>query len=254
VALAGAALALGAGAASASAVTLSPELQALEAKSKELKITSERFTLDYIIKPATGQAVTITATGDGRTSPPRAEIKETVKGKRLVVRVVGSSIYLEYPGLARLDHGRPWVRASQSQLSAESGINPVSATGSFASSYALLGSEAEVEERVGPASVNGQETTEFTATVELERLTSLFSAKLRGELEKAGVATARVAIFIAPDGMPLQSVVDLGVEGGTITVSTSIVRVNGPVSVSAPPARKTISQAAFRALAKRLGG
>jgi hypothetical protein len=248
------ALALGAGAASASALTLSPELQTLEAKSRELKITSERFTLDYIIKPATGQAVTIMAAGDARTSPPRAEIKETVRGKRIAVRVVGSSLYLEYPGLARLDHGRPWVRSSQSQLSAESGINPLSATGGFASSYALLGSEAEVEERVGPASVNGQETTEFTATVDLDRLTSLFSAKLRGELEKAGVATARVAIFIAADGMPLQTVVDLAVEGGTITVSTSIVQVNGPVSVSAPPAGRTISQAAFKRLAKRLEG
>jgi hypothetical protein len=63
-----------------------------------------------------------------------------------------------------------------------------------------------------------------------------------------------VAIFIAPDGLPLQSVVDLSIEGGTITVSTSVVQVNDPVSVHAPPAGRTISEARFKALEKRIKG
>jgi hypothetical protein len=251
-ALAGAALALGVGAGNASAVALPPELQALEAKAKELKINSERFTLDYLIKSPAGKVVSVTASGEARTSPVRGEVKETVKGKTVVVRIVGSTIYAQYPGLGRLDHGRPWVRSTQSQLTSESGVNVASPTGSFSATYALLGSDAESVQKVGPVTVDGQETTEFAATVALDRLTSLLSSKLRTQLVKAGVTTAQVAIFIAPNGLPLQSVVNLAVEGGTVSVRTMILQVNGRVSVSAPPAGRTISEAAFKALEKRL--
>jgi len=254
IALARAALALGVGAQSASAVALSPELQALEAKSKELKITSERYTIDELIKDANGKTVSFTATGRERASPQRAEFKETIKGKQIAVRVVGKAVYVEYPGLGRLDHGRPWVRSSESQVSAESEVNLESGANRFSATYALLGSEAESVERVGTTSVAGQETTQFTATVAVDRLTSLLSSKLLAALEKAGATTARLAIFIAPDGEPLQSVLDISVEGGTITVSTSVVQVNEPVSVFAPPAARTISEAGFKALEKRLKG
>ncbi len=254
MALALAALTLGFCAAGASAVTLSPELQALEEKSKELKIASERFTIDYLVKAPSGKVVSVTGAGEERTSPPRAQVQETVKGKKVVVRVVGSTLYTEYPGLARVDQDRPWVRSSASRLSSESGIDFLSGASRFTATYALLGSEAEAVERVGPASVNGQEATEFTATVSLARLTSQLSASVRSELERDGVNTARVAVFIAADGLPLQSIVNISAEGGTVTVSTTVLQVNGKVSVSAPPAGRTISEARFKALEKRLKG
>jgi len=254
---AAAALAAGAlslGAAGAGAATLPPELQALQQKAETLKLTSERFVLNFLVKAPSGKETTLLGEGVAAVSPTRAQITESAGGKRVSIRVVGHSVYVNYQGLARVDGGRPWVRVPDKQLSEESGVDLTSGPQSAAQAYTQLDSAAESIKDVGPASIEGQATTEFTATINLQALLSKFGAKLVAKLKKAGVTSAALTEYIAADGLPVRSIATIGVEGGTISVTDTVAAINVPVSVRAPAASRTISYAQFKRLAKKLNG
>jgi hypothetical protein len=238
---------MGLSAASATATTaLPPELQALEQKAQSLKLNSERFSLNFLITEPSGKKISIAGSGVARLSPLAGEVVETAGSKRLVVRIIGNTVYLKYPGLARLDHGRPWVRSTESKLSAESGLNAAAAPQGLSSSFSLIDSAAESVQQVGPATVDGQATIEFTATINLSALLSRFGEKLVAKLQQAGVSTADLELYIAPNGLPVRTVTTIDVEGGTVTAANDILAADIPVSVSKPAAARTISEAVFK--------
>jgi hypothetical protein len=250
-ALAVAACSLGLGAAGAVAATAPPELQALEQKAESLKVTSERFELQFLVRAPSGKETTLLGEGVAAISPARAALTETADGKRLAIRVVGRSIFVEYPGLARLDGGRPWVRVPETRLAEESDVNLTAAPQSASQAYALLNAASTTISEVGPATVEGQPTTEFSATVDLDALLSRFGPKLVAKLQQAGITTATLQEYIAPDGMPVRTAVQVAAEGGTITATSTVLAVDVPVSVSAPPRGRTISDTRFVAIEHR---
>src|SRR5271165_1633597 len=159
LALAGAIGALGIAATGAGAsVALPPELQALEQNAKALKVSSERFSLTEAETAQFGEEVSVSLTGQELVSPPEGEFVETVSGKHVAVRFVGQNAYLAYPGLSRLDGGRPWVRRSLAAIDKEGGVNPSAVPASPAAGYELLNSAIESVREVGPATVAGQQT------------------------------------------------------------------------------------------------
>lgn len=250
--LSGAGVVLGwAPSAAAAAAALPPELQTLEQKAQTLHIASERFSLNFTIKERSGKETSIMGIGTEQTSPPEAQLVETVGSKRLIVRVLGNNLYESYPGLARLDGGRPWVHASESSISEETGVNPAEAPKSLSESFSLVNSAAEGVQEVGPATVDGQATTEFTARIDLAQLVSRFGATLVQKLQAAGIGDATLALYIAPTGLPVRTSISIPVEGGSITTTGDILATEVPVSVRAPSARETISQSEFRKLERK---
>jgi hypothetical protein len=251
LALAGAAAAFGWTASACAAAALPPELQALEQKAQTLHIVSERFMLSFAIEEPSGKQTTLTSIGTGRISPPEAQLVETVESKRLVVRVLGHDLYESVPGLARLDGGRPWVHVRESELSAQTGVNFAAAPQNLTESFSLINSAAEGVQEVGPATVDGQATTEFSASIDLAQLFSRFGAKLVQKLQSVGVRNASLTLYLAPSGLPVRTSVAIPVEGGSITTTSDILATEVPVSVKAPPARETISESEFEKLRRK---
>jgi hypothetical protein len=232
--------------------TLPPELQRLEAQGQQLHIESERFSMQFALKPPTGKETVINATGVGRSSPPVAsEINETVGSQRVVVRQIGHALYLRIQGIAGHDGGRPWVRVSENEVSEQSGVDFAAAPHDLSASFGLINSSAEDIQQVASTTVDGQSTTVFSATMDLEKFFSTFGVTLVHKLQSVGVKTATLELFIAANGLPVRTSVIIGVEGGTIAVTTDVLQINAPVSVHAPAPRTTISEAQLRKLSKR---
>jgi len=243
-------LCLGAGSAGAT-VVLPPELQALEQKAATLKITSERFSLTETVLASLEGEETVSIAGRSLLSPPEGEVSETIKGKHVVVRIVGHWAYLAYPGLARIDGNRPWVRTSVTALEKEGGVNPAAAPTSPAAGYQLLNSATESIKEIGPAVVAGQPTVEFSARVNIAGLISSFGPELVHALEAKDITTAGYTLYIAADGLPVKVEDSIEASGDQIVTTFMVLETNEPVTVRAPSRRRYISLAEFERVERR---
>jgi hypothetical protein len=258
---------------------LPPGLVALEQKMLALQLTSERFSASISIveqpsvKGPAGQfgnpfgrksSVTtelLSATGEASFTPPQANIQVSFLGLKFNERVIGTTLYLEEPFIARVDGGRPWVEERNQNL--EQSVNLGASTpgggaggaGSkvFAKTIETLNAARSIHE-VGQVTVDDQPTTAFKASVEVDRIGKPTRAQTRVR-RKLLRPLIGVEIFIAESGVPVRTIVRLEYRGhhGGLIVQSDILAVNVPVVVQAPPADKTISQARLdRLLARRL--
>jgi hypothetical protein len=143
------------------------------------------------------------------------------------------------------------VRVSESEISEQSGVDFAAAPHDLSASFELVNSSAEEVQQVASATVDGQATTVFSATVDLEKFFSTFGATLVHELQSAGVENATLELFIAANGLPVRTSVIIGVQGGTIAVTTEVLQINTPVSVHAPAPRTTIGEGQLHELSER---
>ncbi len=184
-------------------------------------------------------------------------------------RTIGSTTYTYEPSVAGLDGGRPWVRSrpkprpkphgALALLAAElAALAPTLTTtpseheGSFTKLIEDLDDAASVTEG-GPLVVDGQQVTEFTATISLK---TLLAGKLtRKELRAIGKhprqASIELEVFIAPSGLPVRTTGISQNRTGGIGLQTDILALEVPVVVQVPPANKTISGARLRKLERR---
>lgn len=166
---------------------------------------------------------------------------------------IGSTIYMYSPSLTHKDGGRPWVRL---QHVSAAGLFPfhgggssrievkAGGTGSYAELIDLLATANGNVSVVGPATVDGQQTTELTAAV-----TPL--ALIKGvPLKDIEEFPETLEVFVTDSGLPVRvtSIAQLGPI--TITDTTDVTAVNEPVTAKAPPKSKTIGEAKFFKLLK----
>jgi hypothetical protein len=211
-------------------------------------------------------------------------------------RVIGNTIYTYTPSLDRHDGGRPWLRSKQPSpelngesaglpalsdalapmLSAGGGRNASAAP--FAKLIEDVNGALSVQE-VGPMTVDGQQVTEFTASLSFAKLLSrkqleAFTKSLSslGELlsptgspkqreevkkhneettKKLSEATVELELFIAPSGLPVRMISVFGGRSAGIGGEEDILALEVPVHVHAPPARETIGQAQLRKLDRK---
>lgn len=234
-----------------------------------------------------------------RTEGLKLSSGHTLGGSTSAERTIGKTIYTYKPSVASYDGGRPWVRSKVEPAPKPSGdsakfaavidsLSPTFAGGTTGVSAGLFSKlieelgEAQSVQEVGPAAVDGQQVTEFTASVPLARLLSpaqleaitktssslgeLLSptgspkqqeaAKTRSEeaAKKLSEASVELELFIAPSGIPVRTVSVLGGRNEGIGVEEDILALDIPVVVHAPPARETIGEAQLRKLERKHRG
>lgn len=96
-----------------------PNLQALEQKMGELKVTSLRFSEQTSVTVPHGQSKILKLlklllgtgiSGEVTTSPTAGNVVLSLFGHPLTLRVVDGTTYFYLRALGRVDHGRPWVK------------------------------------------------------------------------------------------------------------------------------------------------
>jgi hypothetical protein len=234
-----------------------------------------------------------------RTEGPKLPGGHTLGGDTSTERTIGKTLYTYKPSVAGYDGGRPWVRSKAKPAPKPSGdsakfaavidsLSPTFAGGTAGGTAGLFSKlikelgEAQSAQEVGPATVDRQQVTEFTASVPLARL--LPPAQLEaitktssslGELlsptdspkqqeeatrrseeaaKKLSEASVELELFIAPSGLPVRTVSVLGSRNEGIGVEEDILALGIPVIVHAPPAQETIGEVQLRKLERKHRG
>jgi len=233
-----------------SAVVVPPDLQALEQKMDSLEVRTARVVGRVLLPPTgTSQGGNAPTTGDELTlageesfSPSALVTTVSVGGQQIgSTRRIGATDYNYDPSIASVDGGRPWVRLGRREASESFGSDPaLSTTGSsrlpFRALVRTLNGARAIQE-VGPATVDGQPVTEFTATLQLSELPP--SAR---QLLSKRHGTMKLSVFISASGLPVRTVVTVSAAGASSDATVDILAVEVPFPhLSAPPARRTIT-------------
>ncbi len=235
---------------------ISGELAAGDRGSNRL-ITTTSTTLSY-----SPRALTATSTLDGAFG------KHAIH-RQVTERLIGRSLYVDIPALARSDGGRPWVR-SEEQLTAKpqdggegepltaafSALTPALATvpqPGASGTFAGLGADFRAAQSIHqiasltPLTIDGQPVSGFTASIPVASLLAphVSPQQLRRLLASAkpDEKTAALELFIAPSGLPVRTAVELGAGAEGVAIQEDVLGLEVPLHVAPPPADRTITQA-----------
>jgi hypothetical protein len=237
-----------------SVTSIPAAVQPLIAKIEALAVNSERYTVTThasgtkTVKLSGGKrrkvskSATTSTAGEASLAPLVAKLYKKGSSGQLSSVAVGSQVYIYAPSPKR--KRRPWLRlggVSAATLFPFHGqSNPAvevnaGGTGTYDELIDLLASANGAVAVVGPAVVDGQQTTELKATVRplslIQGTTSKQSAELPEQLEA----------FVTEAGLPVRVIRSERFEGISVSETTDVLATNVPVTVKAPPARKTIS-------------
>jgi hypothetical protein len=256
--------------------SLPPNLQALEQKMGELKVTSLRFSEKTAISVPHSEAKILGflklllgggISGEETTSPPAGNVVLSLFGHPLTLREVGSTTYFYLRALGSKDHGRPWVKLGPGGLAELITVNgkhvkaktiaepkigePALAEPPFEGLRKALAGAQEVRE-LGPGTLYGQPVTSFLAVLEPEQLKRehLASAARLG-LPAPQSPTATLEVSLAQNGLPVRTVVTEHHQGTVISATVEIPAVNFPLVIEPPPASQTITIQKLRKLERQ---
>jgi hypothetical protein len=253
----GAALAAPAGGAASEAATPAPQgapvpsdLQTLEQKMNSLEVRTARVVGRVVLPessaPEAGKApkdAVLTVSGEESFSPSAMETTVSVGGQPIgSSRRIGATEYNYEPSLGLLDGGRPWVRLGRREASESFGDDPaLSMTQSsrmpFKALVSMLNGAGAIQE-LGPATVDRQPVTEFSATLKPSQLPP--SAR---QLLSKRRGTMKLGVFISASGLPVRTVVTVSAVGHSSDATVDILAVEVPFPhLKRPPARLTITQ------------
>ncbi len=269
-------LAAGAGAAVSSGAAASPlpppaaippQLAILENAMAQLRVNSERFsevTRGFVLgspnRVSSGRperlirtSIDVAALGEAGVSPAEGEVFLGPL-RRPTLIAIGSAVYqYEKPAKDSRRH-RPWVRSRSSESPAASilpfyGGSPfevkAGGSGPFARLINLLGAAVGQVGVGGQVSVRGQQTSEFTLTVEPRlQLKGITVEDLANFKQDWPIETLQV--FLTPSGLPIRVVAVIKSRDLNYTSTVEIFAINEPVAVKAPPARETIAASQVR--------
>jgi hypothetical protein len=232
------------------------QLQALEQKMQGLRFNSERFssvsrgqitvvdeTNGRPSRPAKHVSLDSDTIGEASVAPAEGAIFK-VHPRRPELIAIGSSLYER----GRSREHRPWVRSSahgeapaasilQFQGGGEAELS-LGGTGSYAGLFNLLGTATPPVIANGTAMVDGQATSEFTATVEPRALIKGLTVEDVHRFEKEP-PIGTLHLFLTESGLPVRVVSKLHLHDLDESSTIEILSVNQPVSVKPPPARLT---------------
>jgi hypothetical protein len=219
-----------------------------QAAAQAQKATS--YAADVTVQTTGTAATTISGTLQQQTEPSPLAVADfgsvTVQGQAIqggIDEIInGSGIYLKMAPLAK-ETGKPWLEIPASEMSQVSGasFSQLLQNGSNDPlvQAQMLSSSTNVK-KVGPATVNGVPTTEYTGTYPisagLAKLPAASRSKISSQLQQMGLTTEQFTVWL--DGQQQVRKVVSSAKGTSESVASTIVvtSVNQPVSASIPPA------------------
>jgi hypothetical protein len=226
-----------------------PSLASLEAKA--LKAEKAAFSFSGQTCAAPNQIISLT--GQAQLQPTLVvDGTESVAGRSLEVRFIGSKIYIYLAQIASRDGGKPWLAADLKKLSQISGLDfsqlldEVRQLSPGGASPLLKA--ASSFKPIGRATIDGQAVYAYSGSFAPDDLSKLglpgqLGKQTGAKLKQLGATEERVTTYVTADAVPLRTVTAiLKADHSILTVSTnSSQRLGHPITVSAPPADKTIA-------------
>jgi len=148
------------------------------------------------------------------------------------------------PSLSSVTGGKPWGKVTYADMASRFGglgqVGPALMTRTFPARSAATLRQAGDLRRVGDDQLNGVSATHYTGTVELATLVADLNlglsdeviTGLRQELQKSGVSSEQLDIWVDQRGYPVRQ--QAHDSAGTATVDYT--DYGGPQPISAPPA------------------
>ncbi len=257
-----------------SPIPVPPALQALEQKTLLIHFNTARlsgiFAFGELGPPVEEAELGAAAnkcksfvsytTATERISPPGFTGASQINDGPAVKQIdIGKTLYIYTPSAARYDGGRPWVRqtpatksSSDPALSALSTLSedqPTTSTGFFQRMIEEINDSSSVQE-IGLRTIDGQQATEFTATVPMARLLASRLSQKQIDAAKKGnklfshlaEAIVTIELYFTANGMPIRTIDVIGPRKEGVGVEQDILATGGAVSINRPPARLTIKQ------------
>ena len=164
------------------------------------------------------------------------------------MRLVDGSMYMNMGALlgsraSSLLHGKDWVSVDLSQMGAAGGTqNP-------ADMLQSLRGAGDVRE-VGHATIDGTETTQYHADIDvakaMEKVPEKYRASSAAGMKVLGT-TFPIDVWIDGDGLPRRFEIDIEIPGkGSVKESIDYTDFGADVSIDAPPADQVQSMADFQ--------
>ena len=235
------------------AANLPPTVVPLIQKIEQMPVNSERYSqtthLSGTVTERKGKhrtrtrhvSETMSDFGEASLSPLGGRVRRNSPSGRTIVIGAGSKIWSYTPDVAKRDGGRPWIRIdgrSAAELfpfhggSAPGDEVDAGGTGSYAGLVDLLATADGNVSVLGQVTIGTRRTTELTAVV--DPLALFKGPEIKPERQ-------RLDVFVDESGLPLRVTLLTRVDRVSIVQTTSILGVNVPVSVTPPPAARTIS-------------
>ena len=198
---------------------------------------------------APGMATPMTMTAEEQYSPS-TEMSMTmqVNGQAMSEILVGDVVYMDYPALAAELGGKQWAEIDLTKvnsLGSLSSLLDAARSENPTTQIAALVASGEVS-KVGTQTVKGQQTTHYSGTLNATQLlqagttnsnlTASQLSSLESELQSVGENSAKIDLWVASDGLPVEEQYTEHTSEGTITGDVFMSDWGSPVSVGAPPA------------------
>lgn len=203
-----------------------------------------------------------TADFESSVSPRLAIVRAEFLGViSIQLRIIGEQTYTRSSLFDLLDLGgnplKPWISESEAERAKEregkkaEGESPLPSPdggeGGFGKLLASLAKARSIVE-VGPAVIDGQQTTEFRAKLELTVKRPAGSALLiLSSTGNSKNGTRRMSetlhLYIASDGLPVRVADEARIGKARLDATVDTLATEIPVSVQPPPASETITKA-----------
>jgi hypothetical protein len=170
-------------------------------------------------------------------------------GQNISDVLVGSTIYLQYPGLSTMTQGKPWAKIDLTK--AGGAVGSLSTILNQAKNYdpttqlsALLAS-GDVSE-VGRQTVDGQQTTHYSGTLTSAQVLALGTsqahltadqvAQLQTEFKTAGIKSETIDLWIGADKLPVEIKILQQASTTSVKMDMHLSDWGAKVNIGAPPA------------------
>jgi LppX_LprAFG lipoprotein len=160
-------------------------------------------------------------------------------------------LYLQLPAIDKYLNGKTWVKADIGALAKQAGTSItqlLQTAGSQDPTKALqmLESIGNVT-KVGTATIDGVDTTEYSGTVDVKKVASLLGAQAKA-LDRAKISSIPIDVWIGSDGLVRRLHEHLAYGQTTTDLTVDLSDFGVQTSIQAPPADQTVDVSTLKGI------
>jgi hypothetical protein len=218
------------------------------AVSAALSSTTTVKTMTFTALLTTGSQAGHMSGSIGLGTPLRADLMVQVAGQSVEERIIGTTIYIKIPALAK-KLGKPWASVNMAAIGKAAGLNLAQLLQQVqqanpGQNLDMLSKSAHIT-LVGPATIDGASTTHYAGTVDLAAALSRFSPQLQVQIKtltaKLGIKSVHIDLWLTPSHLPKRITQTYTSTLGPESIQVDYTSFNQPITVQAPPANQTVN-------------